>query len=130
MTLSQKLYQIASKYEIFQCDKCAKALTRFIKRHGQKYGVKEAKQITIKTGYSRIRDIKSRITYDGQLISYTGFQMAIEIDGMVYDNLNPSGISKTEWSSKFERVIDDSMFNRVVFGRYNTFIVTETKLSI
>jgi hypothetical protein len=70
------------------------------------------------------------MTYDGQLISYTGFHLAIEIDGLVYDNLNPSGIPKAEWTSKFERVIDDSIFNRTVFGRYDTFMVTETKISI
>lgn len=130
MTLNQKLYQIASRYKIYQCDKCAQALTKWLKRNGKKYGVKQAKRIRISTGCTDIYDIKSHILYGDQLISETGFHLAIEVDGIVYDNLNPNGVSKTEWSSKFERIIDNSMFNRVVFGRYDTFIVTETNILI
>jgi len=128
MTLNQKLAQIARKYKIFECDRCAKALTRWLKRYGRKYGVKQAKQIRIETGCTDIYDIKSRIIYDNQLIAETGFHMAVEVDGIVYDNLNPSGVAKAEWTSKLERVVDNRMFNRVVFGRYATFIVTETDI--
>lgn len=125
MTLNQKLTEVSSKYKIFECVQCAKALTRWQKRYGKKYGVKHAKQIRIETGCTDIYDIKSRITYNDQLIAETGFHIAIEVDGIIYDNLNPKGIPKTKWSSKFERVVDNSMFNRVVFGRYETFIITQ-----
>jgi hypothetical protein len=129
-SLPDQFYKIAGQYHIFECERCIDALIQFLRRHSLEYGVKRAKRIRLETGYDTIYDIKSRITYDGQLIAETGFHVAIEIEDVIYDNLNPRGILKSEWITKFERVIDNTVFNQVVFGSYDTFIVTETDIFI
>ncbi len=62
---------------------------------------------------------------------------AIAIDGVIYDNLNPSGIEPTAWQENFVRIIPpedwskyslDEMPAGIIEGGYETFLINTTRI--
>jgi Papain fold toxin 2 len=98
--ISQQVAKIARCFGIFDCIPCARAVMDFLVKQGI-----QGKQIKLDTGsqddrYGRIYD--DRV---GQLISTTGYHEGIEIEingeKLVFDNLYPDGIVRSDWISNF-----------------------------
>jgi Papain fold toxin 2 len=96
MELRQQITQIASRFQLFECVDCAKALTEFLTQRGIR-----GKHIKLYTGkakgkYGNIyhdglqRNIATNGRHEGILIEIAGQEI-------VFDNIHHQGISREMW---------------------------------
>ncbi len=88
-----EIYEVANKFNILECEECAEAIINVLKKHG----VENSKVIEF---YSPGNDF---IWHDGlgKVISNNGRHVAVEVDGIIYDNIHKNGIPRAEWENLF-----------------------------
>lgn len=98
--LQRQLNEITQRFQIFECVPCATALRQFLMEQGV-----AGKQISLFTGSAE--DPFCNIYHERlqQNISINGRHEAIcvEMDGqeLMFDNIHPEGIFRTEWMKNF-----------------------------
>jgi hypothetical protein len=80
---------ITSKYGIFECKPCAQELLKEFRKNGIK-----AKILEVKTNKANQNIYSDKV---GENISTNGQHYALEVDGIVYDNVHKSGIPYNQW---------------------------------
>jgi hypothetical protein len=115
-TVQPQITAIASRFQLFECIECATAIRQFLVKQGI-----SGSQVTLFTG--SVKNPLCNIYHERlqQNISVNGRHtaIAVEIAGqeLMFDNLNPEGISKVNWMRDFYCPIQD-------FG--GNFQITET----
>jgi len=93
--ISDKLTEIANKYEDFQCVEAADEMSAFLKSQGI-----TPQQVQLQfTGAGRHNNVWSETL--GRTISYNGYHTGIVYQGKVYDNLFKKGLSYNKWIDDF-----------------------------
>jgi len=109
---TNELTEVTKKFGLFKCEECANAIVEVLKKHGV-----GGTYIEIMT---KNADRYPYIWHDGigKNISTNGRHVAVEVDGMVYDNLHKNGIPRAEWEQQFQ----------AIHGGFDTFVVIETPI--
>jgi RHS repeat-associated protein len=115
----EKVYQIAErvagKYKIGECVECYKKLMQDFKKAGIKGKVLEMRTVLADGKFNRGAfiandDAIGRLADEqlgidngrtGGKISINGLHYAIEVDGIVFDNIYPKGIERAVWQERF-----------------------------
>ncbi|MGF1524673.1 MAG: papain fold toxin domain-containing protein [Leptolyngbyaceae cyanobacterium] len=104
--LRAQLSKIALQFQIFECLSCAAALKQFLIRQGI-----SGKHIKLSIG--SMEDPFCNIYHEGlqRNISINGRHEAIstmiDVQEIVFDNIHPEGIRKTDWLESFYCPIQD-----------------------
>ncbi len=105
--LRQQLTNIATRFQIFECDKCAEAIKIFLTAEGIR-----GKQIKLFTGssedpYGNIYHevIQQNIATNGQ---HQGIAVEIQGEELVFDNIEHQGISRENWINNLYCPIKDA----------------------
>ncbi|ENY6498357.1 papain fold toxin domain-containing protein [Vibrio parahaemolyticus] len=86
--------EIAAKYKNRECSICVQALCESFSGTVLKIDIQDITP-------AKWRHIMHVSLSPNNSISTTGLHYAFLINGTVYDNLHPSGVSRKEWSSNF-----------------------------
>lgn len=100
--------KIAEKYDLFECDSCANEIASSLKSKGIK-----GKVLELDAGGP------INVWHDGlgTNISTNGRHWAVEVDGMIIDNIHKQGIPKAQWKEQFH----------TIYGDINSFNIIESK---
>jgi Papain fold toxin 2 len=89
-----------------QCVEAFNKNVKFIKQQGKSLEIKEAFEIHVdvskkaRKGYIDYLGERNPLIREHEAISENGMHKAVEIDGFIYDNVNPNGVSSQEWFSQ------------------------------
>ena len=83
--------EIASKYQVLECQEAANAIKGYLDENGVKNQIVQAE--------SNYQYIMSNDFSWSEPISINGNHYGVEVDGMVYDNIHPFGILRSQWES-------------------------------
>jgi hypothetical protein len=103
---------IASKFDVFDCDKCAKAIAR---RLGKDFQARFERLSIVGEG-----DIIGLAATDMQ-ISKNGVHVGVRIGDIIVDNIHPDGVPADKWPDQFIAEYDaplehESRSTREFFG--------------
>jgi hypothetical protein len=87
---------ITSKYGIFQCKPCAKELLKEFRKNGI-----NARVLKVQVD-GKNQNLWSDVA--GDTISTSGNHWAVEVDGIVYDNIHKAGIPFDQWVKDLQTV--------------------------
>jgi hypothetical protein len=95
----QEISKIVRKFPLLQCDKCAKAILKWLKNNQI-----EGKLLRLRTKYDEDYIISTRLENRGiiESITYNGIHYGVEIRGKVFDNLSWEGMDKQDWLNDFQ----------------------------
>ena len=110
-------------HELFFCVEYAAELKKLILKNGKLYDIKKAIHIKLKIPKDSYfsTDI---ISLNGKNISTNAYHEAFEIDGYIFDNINPAGIEKQTWLNGLERALKLPN-GKLGTGNYKTFNLDE-----
>lgn len=93
----QEIARIISGYTVFQSVECAEAIKAWLK-------VNDVRGVHLQiSALGRIKFIVSdRWRAGGESIAQTGVHPGIETYGMVFDNLSPTGLTRSDWLQDFD----------------------------
>jgi RHS repeat-associated protein len=108
---ADEISKVANKFGVFQCEECAEAIIKIL----QKHKIENGKVIEFHAPGN------TNIWHDGlgQNISTNGRHVAVEVDGIIYDNIHKNGIPRAEWEKQFVSI----------YGGFETFEVVESPFS-
>ncbi len=93
--IHEKVFSIASRYGIFQCQACADEIQQWLQKRGI-HGV-SIKITTRMNDFMISERVGSHTT-----ITQNGCHYGVEVRGKVFDNLPQTGIPKQDWLDDFE----------------------------
>lgn len=98
--LRQDISEIASKFQLFECNTCALSIQKFLIHKGI-----SGKTIKIYTGNAKGKygniyndDLGQNIATNGR---HEGILTKIDGEEIIFDNIYNKGVSKSEWLAKF-----------------------------
>ena len=104
--LREALKAIAEQYKIFECVPCSEALRQFLVAHNI-----SGKQISLFTGSTEDpfcniyhEELQKNISINGR---HVAIAILVEEQEIVFDNIHPGGIIKTQWLDNFYCPIQD-----------------------
>ncbi len=104
----QKVAQIAIRFPLLECDKCAIAIMQWLSENGI-----EGKVLRLKTKRRSEVFITSDRHVPDESITENGTHYGVEVLGKVFDNLSMDGLSRADWLKSFhcpsERFIVDEL---------------------
>ncbi|RKZ48898.1 MAG: hypothetical protein DRR16_12815 [Candidatus Parabeggiatoa sp. nov. 3] len=108
---ADEVSKVANKFDVFKCEECAEAIIKLL----QKHGINNGKVIEFHAPGN------ANIWHDGlgRNISTNGRHVAVEVDGIIYDNIHKNGIPRAEWEEQFVSM----------YGGFETFEVVESPFS-
>jgi hypothetical protein len=94
----QEIGKIVEKFNILECDRCAKAVLKWLKQNKI-----EGKLIRLRTGYGEDFILSTRLEGLGIKDSITGngTHYGVEVKEKVFDNLSSQGMSREDWLADF-----------------------------
>lgn len=96
----QEVSNIVRQYKILQCDKCAKAVIKWVKENRI-----EGTVIKLKTKNPRKEPyiLSKRLESQGitESITDNGTHYGVEVSGRVFDNLSTEGMIREDWINDF-----------------------------
>jgi Papain fold toxin 2 len=91
---------IVSQYDILECDRCAKAVLKWLA--GNRIA---GKLLKLKTKYREEFILSTRLERSGwdanESITTNGTHYGVEVRGRVFDNLSTEGLSREDWVNDF-----------------------------
>ena len=95
----QEIGKIIRKFPLLQCDKCAKAIVKWLKANQI-----QGKLLRLRTKYDEDYIISTPLENKGitDSITYNGVHYGVEVRGKVFDNLSSEGMSREDWINDFE----------------------------
>ncbi|WP_446812264.1 RHS repeat-associated core domain-containing protein (plasmid) [Methylomonas sp. 2BW1-5-20] len=109
--LGEVLTSIASKFGIGDCKDCANALMKATVDSGNSGTLLEMR--------ANIVDGKGEYIWNDAVnknISTNADHAAVEVNGLVYDNINPKGIPRAEWEAQFDSMFGLKPIQETPFG--------------
>ncbi len=97
--VTEQITSIVGKYDIFECEECAKDIRKLLKNSGEDFEV-----LDIRLGNIEGMSNEVGIIWSDKIqaqIANTGFHTGTLYNGKVYDNVNSVGVSMKEWLSDF-----------------------------
>jgi Papain fold toxin 2 len=88
--------KIISRFELYQCYECARAVIQWLTDNGI-----EGKMIELRTRYRDEDYIISERLGSDESITINGKHYGVEVRGRVFDNLSSEGMTRDEWLSDF-----------------------------
>ncbi|MEJ2693181.1 MAG: polymorphic toxin-type HINT domain-containing protein [Candidatus Thiodiazotropha sp.] len=91
---------------LFTCEECADEFERAFRNSGVK-----GKRIGIR--YPGSQDCRGANIWNDKVgcgIATNGIHEAVEVDGIVFDNVNPQGIPRGQWEKQFTNILDNLEF--------------------
>jgi arsenate reductase-like glutaredoxin family protein len=91
---------IVNQYDILECDRCAKAVLKWLAENGI-----VGKLLKLKTRYREEFILSTRLERRGEgvneSITTNGTHYGVEVRGRVFDNLSTEGLFREDWVSDF-----------------------------
>ncbi len=92
----QEISKIVSQFDIFDCCQCAQTVIQWLSDNNI-----EGKPLRVRTFYSDEDFIISDRLGSQQSITMNGRHYGVEINGLVFDNLSPQGMTREAWLNDF-----------------------------
>ena len=100
--LYREVSKIVSQFRLYQCDEAVQAVAQWLETRGLKGTV-----LRIKTKYDEEDYILSqRLESQGitESITLNGQHYGIEVQGLVFDNLSATGLTREDWLNDFQSI--------------------------
>ncbi len=92
----EEISNIVGKFTNLQCDKCAKAMVKWLKQNGISWKI-----LKLTTANPKERYILSDRQGGNESITENGKHYGVEVRGRVFDNLSSSGLTREDWIKDF-----------------------------
>ncbi|MGE5660035.1 MAG: papain fold toxin domain-containing protein [Actinomycetota bacterium] len=97
----REVSEIVSQFHLYQCDEAVQAVAQWLENRGLKGIV-----LRIKTRYDEDYILSQRLESQGitESITLNGQHYGIEVQGLVFDNLSATGLTREDWLNDFQSI--------------------------
>lgn len=94
----QEIGRIIANFTLYECDDCVRAIMQWLGANGI-----EGKIIKLKSKYNEDFILSERLECQGitEAVTINGRHYGVEVLGLVYDNISPTGMSLEDWQKDF-----------------------------